>query len=102
MGNNLEQYSQQSEEGRDESLRGSIVRYLKTRFWHIILLLASSVYVAFHWGTIDSFKDLNVNSLIFIIWFMMLLYPLFSEMEMFGIKLKKEVEEVKLKFVQIS
>jgi len=78
-----------------KKIKDSLENYFETKIWHFILLVASSIYVIISWTSIKSFTSLDANSLIFVIWIMLLLYPLFSEMEMFGIRLKKEVEQVK-------
>lgn len=38
-------------------------------------------------------KELNARNLIFILWLILLLLPLFSEMEFLGVKIKKEVQK---------
>lgn len=78
-----------------KKIKESLKNYFETKTWHFILLVASSVYVFISWNSIQSFDSLDANSLIFVIWIMLLLYPLFSEMEMFGIRLKRVVDEVK-------
>ncbi len=40
-------------------------------------------------------KEINAVNLIFILWLALLILPLFSEMEFFGIKLKRELEKTK-------
>lgn len=72
-----------------------ILSLLQKNVWFLLLLICSSLYVFHHRSSITQFKDFDIDNLIFVIWLLLLLLPLFSEMELFGIKLKKEVEKVK-------
>lgn len=69
----------------------NIIDYIKKRWWHLLLLVSSSYYVITHWNNINQFKDFDTTNFIFILWVILLLLPLFSEMEIFGVKLKKEI-----------
>ncbi len=66
---------------------------IKKKCWYIILLVASSGYVWYYRHEIYQLKELNAQNLLFIIWLLLLLLPLFSEMEFLGVKVKKEVEK---------
>ena len=72
-----------------------VVSYLKQKWWYLVLLILSTLYVFYYKYDIYQLKELNTVNLIFIIWVVLLLLPLFSEMEIFGIKLKKEVIKAK-------
>lgn len=67
--------------------------FIKHRAWYIILLVAGSSYVWHYRFEIYQFKELNARNLIFILWLLLLFWPLFSEMEFLGVKVKKEVEK---------
>lgn len=69
-----------------------ITAWLK-KYWYHILLAVSSIYVFYHRNDIYQLKELNAYNLIFLIWLLLLLSPLFSEMEFLGVKIKKEVEK---------
>lgn len=69
--------------------------FVKRKCWYILLLAASSIYVWIYRNDIHQLKDFNAQNLIFILWLVLLLLPLFSELEFFGVKLKKEVEKAK-------
>jgi hypothetical protein len=81
--------------GDDMKLRDLIVSYLKRKWWYLTLLILSTIYILNHKNDISQLKEFNAMNLIFIIWLVLMLLPLFSEMEFFGIKLKKEVEKAK-------
>jgi len=66
--------------------------WIKNKIWYTVLLGASSIYVFYYRQEIYELKELNVRNLIFLLWLVLLLLPLFSEMEFLGIKIKKEVE----------
>jgi len=63
------------------------------RCWYLILLVASTLYVVLQRKSIGPLSVMTVQNLIFYIWLLLLFFPLFSEMEIMGIKLKKEVEK---------
>lgn len=67
--------------------------FIKKKCWYTILLTASSVYVWYYRYEIYQLKEINARNLIFLLWLLILLLPLFSEMEFLGIKVKKEVEK---------
>lgn len=73
----------------------SIWTYIKQKWWYLLLLAGSTRFVYLHKGTIlnADFEKLTVKTFIFILWIVLLLLPLFSEMEFFGVKLKKEVQK---------
>jgi len=73
----------------------TIICYIKRKWWYLTLLLLSSIYVFYYRSDIYQLEKINTTSLIFLIWLILLLLPLFSEMEFLGIKIKKEVDKVK-------
>ena len=68
---------------------------LKKKWWYLILLILSSVYVFCHWHEVDQLSQLTVQTLIFILWIVLLVLPLFSEIEIGGGKLKREIERAR-------
>lgn len=70
-----------------------VSNFIKRKCWYLVLLTVSSGYVWYYRFDIYQLKELNVHNLIFIVWILLLLMPLFSEMEFFGVKVKKEVEK---------
>lgn len=70
-----------------------IIELIKKKSWYIFLLVVSSIYVWHYHKEINQLKELNVQNLIFLLWLLLLVLPLFSEMEFLGIKVKKEVEK---------
>ena len=89
-----------------KSVMKKLWEFVKKKCWYIILLGLSSAYVWYYRLEIYQLKELNSRNLIFIVWLILLLLPLFSEMEFLGVKIKKEIqketEEVKesLKSIQ--
>jgi hypothetical protein len=76
-------------------LKKRIISYLERKWWYLVLLILSTIYILYYKNDINQLKEFNTVNLIFIIWLVLLLLPLFSEMEFFGIRLKKEVEQAK-------
>ena len=74
-------------------LMKKIWEFVKIKTWYIILLGLSSAYVWYYRLEIYQLKELNAQNLIFIIWLILLLLPLFSELEFLGLKIKKEVQK---------
>lgn len=72
---------------------GKVWGFIKNKCWYIILLGLSSAYVWYYRFDIYEMDELNVRNLVFILWLILLLLPLFSEMELLGVKIKKEVQK---------
>ena len=68
---------------------------LKKRGWHIFLLIISSIYVYIYRFDIYQITELNAQNLIFILWLILLGLPLFSEIEIGSVKLKREIEQTR-------
>ena len=66
---------------------------IKKKGWYILLLAASSGYILFYRNEIYQLSEINARNLIFLLWLLLLIFPLISEMEFLGIKVKKEVEK---------
>ena len=78
-----------------KKLLSCIFTYIKRKWWYILLLVSSTWFVCFHRVTIFSMEldKFTPTNLVFILWLILLILPLFSELEFLGIKLKKEVEK---------
>lgn len=68
-------------------------KYILKNTWFCVLLLVGFCYVLKNYDNLGDFSTLNVHNIIFIVWIILLLFPLFSEMEFLGVKVKKEVEK---------
>jgi hypothetical protein len=75
--------------------KGKIISYLKNNWWYLILLSLSTIYITYYRDDIYQLEKLNAKNLIFIVWLVLLLFPLFSEMELFGLRLKREIDKAK-------
>lgn len=71
------------------------LRILKKYGWYTFLLVISSLYVFIYRYDIYQMKELNAQNLIFILWLILLGLPLFSEIEIGKVKLKKEIEQTR-------
>ena len=69
------------------------IKFILKNTWFCVLLLAGFCYVRKNYDNLGDFSTLNVHNIIFIVWIILLLFPLFSEMEFLGVKVKKEVEK---------
>ena len=75
------------------------------KVWYVLLLVLSSVYVGCNFCqlvTQSYITQLNGNSLIFILWLILLVLPLFNSIEGYGFKLSKEREEQERQTMQIQ
>lgn len=79
-----------------------MLNYLKKKWWYCVLLVLSSLYVFFYRYDIYELSDLNAMNLIFITWLVLLLLPLLSEVEILGVKIKKEIEETKSEIKELG
>lgn len=64
--------------------------------WYIFLLFISTFYVIKYRFDIYEMKELDARNLIFILWIFLLGIPLFSEIEIGAVKLKKEIEKARI------
>lgn len=69
-------------------------KWLKTTWW-IVLIVIISIFLYNRLDSLTQGSSSNFDLLVFAIWIGLLLMPLFQEIELFGVKLKKEVEDVK-------
>jgi len=65
------------------------------KIWYAILIIISSIYVSINFKYIGNFDHINVHEFIFILWVILIVLPLFSELEILGVKFKKELNETK-------
>lgn len=66
------------------------------RAWYILLLILSTIYVVCNFELLVTqcfMCQFNGNSLIFIVWLVLLFLPLFNSIEGYGFKFSKEREE---------
>lgn len=68
---------------------------IKRKWWYLFLLICCSIYVWYYRLEICELSTFNAQNLIFIVWIILLIFPLFSEIEFMGVKVKKEVEKAK-------
>lgn len=70
--------------------------YWIKKVWYILLFILSTIYVGYNFDMLvtQSFiYQFNGNSLIFILWVILLFFPLFNSIEGYGFKFNKEREE---------
>ena len=82
-----------------------IVLYLIRKVWYVILLILFSIYVGCNFNQLvtQCFAcQFNGNSLIFILWIVLLFLPLFSSIEGYGFKFIKDREEQEKQTLQIQ
>lgn len=65
-------------------------KYLK--FYHLVVVLALSYLVFINREANLSFKDLSVGNLYVLVWAVALLLPFFSDIEIMGMKFKREIQ----------
>ena len=76
-------------------MKEKITDFLKKRWWYTILVIASSVYVFHYRNEIHQLTNLTAQNLVFILWLILLIIPLFSEVEIGNVKLKREIEQTR-------
>lgn len=64
-------------------------------YWWSILVLIVSIYLVLRYPQLISGQTNSSDSIAFIIWFCLVLTPLFSEINIYGFSLKQEVRELK-------
>jgi len=70
---------------------------IKKHWWYLVLLFSSSIFVYANRYIIlqEKLNDISVMVLIFFCWLVLLFLPLFSEIEIVGVKLKRELEKTR-------
>lgn len=63
--------------------------------WWLLLLLTTSFFLINRFAKIDSYGCSAIDGFVFILWVILILYPIFSEISFFGLKVKKELEGLK-------
>ena len=79
--------------------------YWIKKVWYILLLALSTIYVGCNFDTLVTqcfICQFNGNSLIFILWLILLFFPLFNSIEGYGFKFNKEKEEQEKQTLKIK
>lgn len=63
--------------------------------WYLVLLILTTCYLSFIHNDIIFLWPLTKITTIFILWILLLIFPLFSEIEFGSFKLKKEIEKTR-------
>lgn len=86
---------QKTKEKKDEEIKcwQKLLSFLKEKLWYIFLLAISTIYLAINRFAIEKLDDASMLSTVFIIWVILLVLPLFSELEFLGVRVKKEVKK---------
>lgn len=81
-------------EGRLKKLLSGKYDTALRRIWYLLLFIAGGVYVALNWHAVTGADRIGVPQIIAIVWLVLLLLPLFTEMELFGFKFKRTAEKL--------
>ena len=79
--------------------------YWIKKAWYVLLLALSTIYVSCNFNTLVTqcfVCQFNGNSLIFILWLILLFLPLFNSIEGYGFKFSKEREELEEQTLKIK
>lgn len=79
--------------------------YWIRKVWYVLLLVLSTVYVGCNFCQLveqSIITQFDGNSLIFILWLVLLLIPLFNSIEGYGFKFSKELEEQEKQTIQLQ
>lgn len=76
-----------------QKLLSLLIEKVIEKAWYIVLLTISTIYLAINRFAIEKLDDASMLSTVFIIWVVLLVLPLFSELEFLGVKVKKEVKK---------
>jgi hypothetical protein len=63
--------------------------------WWILLIIATTIGLYLRFNSIKNGESVPFDVFLFLIWAALMLVPIFSEIEFLGIKLKKEIEDLK-------
>ena len=79
--------------------------YWIRKVWYVLLLVLSTVYVGRNFCQLveqNIITQFDGNSLIFILWLVLLFIPLFNSIEGYGFKFSKELEEQEKQTIQLQ
>ena len=76
-----------------QKLLSLLIKKVIEKAWYIVLLTISTGYLLRNGFAIEKLDDASLISTVFIIWVILLVLPLFSELEFLGVKVKKEVKK---------
>lgn len=76
-----------------QKLLSLLIKKVIEKSWYIVLLTISTGYLLRNGFAIEKLDDASLISTVFIIWVILLVLPLFSELEFLGVKVKKEVKK---------
>ena len=79
--------------------------YWIRKVWYVLLLVLSTVYVGCNFCQLveqNIITQFDGNSLIFILWLVLLFIPLFNSIEGYGFKFSKELEEQEKQTIQLQ
>lgn len=81
---------------RDNDNKVSIVEqkleWIQNNIWYVFLLLSSTGYVLYNCCLIN-IKEMNIPTVVFILWIALLFYPLIAEFAFLGLKVKRDVKK---------
>ena len=67
---------------------------LLNKLWYLVIIFLSSIYVWNYRDKIFTLDKITAAHIIRVLWLIVLLVPIFSEMELFGFKFKKEIKKI--------
>ena len=79
--------------------------YWIRKVWYVLLLVLSTVYVGCNFCQLveqSIITQFDGNSLIFLLWLVLLFIPLFNSIEGYGFKFSKELEEQEKQTIQLQ
>ena len=71
------------------------VKYIRKNWWYLTLLMASTIYIIKYRYDVYQFTEFTAAHIIFVLWIVLLGVPIFSEIEIGSVKLKKEIEQAR-------
>lgn len=69
------------------------------KLWYLVLLIPTSIYVFRNYSNVISFtffEDFDGDNLIFLLWLVLLVLPLFDSFEVFGMKIQSHQERKRI------
>lgn len=71
------------------------IKVFFSRNWYWILIIASTTYVIFNWSDcidFEFFGDFQGDNLVFVLWAILLLLPLFDKLEIMGVNVRFNIQ----------
>lgn len=93
MATNMEEFIKNKTGANQETVKDKST-FNRNKLWYILLIILSSFYVIVNYEEIGNLKQLDVSAIIFVVWIMLLIWPLVSSVQIGSVRLSKKLDDM--------